>query len=328
MDSVHGYVGSELGLFAQAVNWKQYLQRQLASFIQGRVLEVGAGIGGTMRFLRTHHCSHWTCLEPDPDLAKQIVPQMRGASPARDDALTVVIGTIADLAEASGYDAVLYIDVLEHIENDSLELRQAARLLNDGGHLIVVSPAHQWLYSPFDEAIGHYRRYSRRTLQEVTPQGLALSRLRYLDSVGLLASAGNRFLLKSHRPTIRQISVWDNLMVPLSRFLDAALGYRVGKSVCAVWQRRARRARTSTKVAERMHGRRLYRQESVRRFSNGARRVNWLNSACPRAFAETEFCPTPRRFASTLYRSVVIVRHKKQVQRLRLDICIFRKATS
>jgi len=239
MDSVHGYVGAELGLFAQAVNWKRYLQRQLATFIQGRVLEVGAGIGETTRFVRTDDCSHWTCLEPDPNLARQIVLEMQGISPARADTLTVVVGTVADLAEASGYDAVLYIDVLEHIENDTFELQQAARLLKDGGHLIVVSPAHPWLFSPFDKAIGHYRRYSRRALQELTPQGLTLRRLRYLDSVGLLASAGNRILLKSRLPTTRQIAVWDKLMVPLSRFFDVALGYRVGKSVYAVWQRQA-----------------------------------------------------------------------------------------
>ena len=152
------------------------------------------------------------------------MPELPNTPPARADALAVVVGTVSDLAEASGFDAVLYIDVLEHIENDTCELTHAARLLKDGGHLIVVSPAHQWLFSPFDKAIGHYRRYSRRALQELTPQGLTLRRLRYLDTVGLLASAGNRFLLKSHLPTIRQISVWDNLMVPLSRFLDVASG--------------------------------------------------------------------------------------------------------
>jgi SAM-dependent methyltransferase len=234
---VHHYVGSELGLFAQAVHWKRYLQRQLAGFIHGHVLEVGAGMGGTTRVLRAPDCLSWTCLEPDPGLAGQIVPALQAAAPTQAEALTIIVGMVADLPEGSAFDTILYIDVLEHIENDGEELQQAAALLRTGGHLVVVAPAHQWLYSPFDKAIGHWRRYNRRTLRQLTPTGLALRRLRYVDSVGLLASLGNRLLLKSRAPTGRQVAAWDKLMVPLSRVFDVAFGYRIGKSVSAVWQR-------------------------------------------------------------------------------------------
>ena len=101
----------------------------------------------------------------------------------------------------------------------------------------MMSPAHQWLFSPFDRAIGHFRRYDRKGLQRLTPQGLTLRRLRYLDSGGLLASLVNRFLLRSSTPGVRQIRVWDQILVRLSRLLDPLLGYRVGKSICAVWCR-------------------------------------------------------------------------------------------
>lgn len=240
MDNVHQYVGSELCLFARAANWKRYLQRQLATFIQGSVLEVGAGIGGTTRFLCTSNCVQWTCLEPDSGLAERIVPGMLKASPVCARVVDVVVGTVADLVEASQYDTVLYVDVLEHIENDTFELQQAARLLKEGGHLIVVAPAHQWLFSPFDRAIGHYRRYCRTALQTLTPEGLILRRVRYLDSIGLFASSANRFLLKSNAPSTLQISVWDRLMIPMSRLFDPALAYRVGKSLFAVWQNATR----------------------------------------------------------------------------------------
>jgi 2-polyprenyl-3-methyl-5-hydroxy-6-metoxy-1,4-benzoquinol methylase len=239
MDGVYGYVGSELGLFAQAVNWKRYLQRQLAAFIKGRVLEVGAGIGGSTRFLYTSDRMQWTCLEPDYRLAEQIIPEMAKASPACAGAVNVVVGTIATLGEVSQYDTILYVDVLEHIERDAFEVQQAARLLAQGGHLIVISPAHQWLFSAFDQAVGHYRRYSRAALQTLMPQGLILRRARYLDSVGLFASLANRFVLKSPVPSTRELRFWDSLMVPVSRLLDPALCYRVGKSVYAVWQRPA-----------------------------------------------------------------------------------------
>jgi hypothetical protein len=135
------------------------------------------------------------------------------------------------------FDTILYIDVLEHIERDAEELQGAADRLAVNGHLIVLSPAHQWLFAPFDAAIGHYRRYTRASLRNLTPQGLDLRRLRYLDCVGLLASSGNRFVLRSAMPTPSQIALWDKLMVPMSSVLDRLAGYRLGKTVYAIWQR-------------------------------------------------------------------------------------------
>jgi SAM-dependent methyltransferase len=145
-------------------------------------------------------------------------------------------GTVRDLPAETRFDAILYVDVLEHIEDDAGELATAARRLRPGGVLIVLAPAHNWLYSPFDRAIGHYRRYTRRSLATVGPPALRRLDLRYLDSVGLLASAGNSFILRRSLPTARDVARWDRLMVPLSRRLDSWLGFRVGKSVVGIWR--------------------------------------------------------------------------------------------
>jgi len=148
-------------------------------------------------------------------------------------------GTIDEVADEQSFDAVLYIDVLEHIETDGLEVTKASRRLVPGGYLVVLAPAHQVLFSPFDAAIGHYRRYSRATLRVLGGHSdHRLVKLHYLDSVGLAASAGNRFLLKSGMPNRKQIRLWDRFMVPLSSVIDPLLGYKVGKSILGVWQRR------------------------------------------------------------------------------------------
>jgi hypothetical protein len=146
------------------------------------------------------------------------------------------VGTTAS-AELARYDAILYIDVLEHIEDDRGELARAMTLLKDGGYLVVLAPAHQSLYSEFDRAIGHFRRYDASSLTAAGPPSLALERVFYLDSVGMLASFANRAFLKSRQPTPGQIATWDRLMVPLSKVLDPCFGRRLGKSVIAVWRR-------------------------------------------------------------------------------------------
>lgn len=231
------YIGSELEVFANAVNWKHYLASLLEPFIQGNVLEVGAGIGATTRVLATGLEVSWTCLEPDAILAARLEDLVKEDSLLSRLPLQVVAGSVADLPSSLVFDCILYVDVLEHIRDDDDELRRAAQHLSSQGYLVVLSPAHQWLFSPFDEAIGHCRRYSRKTLQGTGPEGLRLVELRYLDSVGLLASLGNRILLRSSSPSHGQVHFWDRFMVPISRIVDFVLRYRLGKSILAVWCR-------------------------------------------------------------------------------------------
>lgn len=231
------YAGAELDVFAHAANWKRYFASQLRPFIAGRVLEVGAGLGATTRALCTGNEASWTCLEPDAALAARMEQGLESDNPPCPLKPRVVVGTLDQLAADERFDSILYIDVLEHIEDDGAELRKAALHLAPGGNLAVLSPAHQWLFSPFDEAIGHYRRYRRSTLRRAGPADCRLVRMRYLDGVGLLASAANRALLKSSQPTVAQVRLWDRAMVPISRWLDPLLAYRLGKSIVAVWQR-------------------------------------------------------------------------------------------
>jgi len=228
------YVGTELELFAAATNWKTYFASVLAPFIGGRVLEAGAGIGSNIAYLRGPAVREWTSLEPDPELAQRITD--RAAAGDLTTTRRVVAGTIACIAEGRQFDTILYLDVLEHVADDGAELAAAARRLAPGGHLVVLAPAHPFLYSPFDAAIGHFRRYSRASLVALAPAGCRLISQPMLDLAGFFASLANRLLLRSATPSPRQIAFWDGVLVPLSRLLDAVTGRRFGKTVVAVWQ--------------------------------------------------------------------------------------------
>ncbi len=227
------YAGSELELFAKARNWKRYWRGALLPYVGGRVLEVGAGIGANTVLFEGCRYDEWICLEPDAALCGQLREKVRGLR-----AVHAVRSTIGGLPERHRFDSILYIDVLEHIEDDRGELQQAVSRLRPGGHVMVLGPAHQRLYTPFDRAIGHFRRYSRSSLRAIVPSQLSPVTLRYLDAAGLLASAANR-LLQQSMPTDAQIAFWDRWLVPVSRIVDPMLRYGVGKSLLGVWRREA-----------------------------------------------------------------------------------------
>ncbi len=231
------YVGTELDLFAAAVHWKSYVRGRVAPYLGRDVLEVGAGHGGTTRVLCDGRAYRWLCLEPDASLADRL--RLAISDGELPDCCRMKIGTVADLDDRDRFDTILYMDVLEHIEDDRAEMALAADRLRPGGHLVVLSPAHQWLFTPFDAAIGHHRRYTRRTLRDAAPPDLPLVRLDYLDAAGMLASLGNRLVLQSAMPNPGQIAVWDRFLVPCSRWIDPILGHSLGKSILGIWRKPA-----------------------------------------------------------------------------------------
>jgi 2-polyprenyl-3-methyl-5-hydroxy-6-metoxy-1,4-benzoquinol methylase len=227
------YPGGELELFAAAHNWKSYWARHVRPFLSGDVLEVGAGIGSNTLFLDPGGTGRWMCLEPDPILFAYLTNALGKRSRRRPYEL--VCGTLGSLKNQQ-FDTIIYIDVLEHIEDDREELECATRHLRSNGHLIVLSPAHQCLFTRFDAAIGHFRRYNRTMLGRVSPSCLNIIWLRYLDSIGLIASAGN-LLLRQSVPSDAQLRFWDQWIVPVSRVFDPFVRYNIGKSIVAVWRK-------------------------------------------------------------------------------------------
>jgi SAM-dependent methyltransferase len=232
------YVGSELDLFAKVRHWKLYWSQQIRPFLAGDILEVGAGMGSNTPFLDSGDRGRWVCLEPDPQLAAQITKDLNQTT--GHYTYETMCSTLQALDASQQFDTIIYIDVLEHIENDREELKMAASHLRPGGRIIALSPAHQWLFTPFDAAVGHFRRYNRSMLRSISPVSLRLDKLIFLDSVGLTASLANLLLLRQAMPNPAQLQFWDQWLIPLSRVLDKVLRYAVGKSILAIWRKPSR----------------------------------------------------------------------------------------
>lgn len=228
------YVGDELVLFGQARNWKRYLSELILPHLGQSVLEVGAGLGETASVLCPTTVDKWVCLEPDIRFVE--VLQSKVAVGLLAPACEVMHGTIAMLAK-SQFETILYVDVLEHIEQDAAELEMAATQLFPGGKLIILAPAHNRLFSPFDRQVGHYRRYDKNMLVKALPESLMLLESKYLDSAGILLSLMNKLLLRQSEPTLRQIRFWDRFILPVSKLLDPLFRFRLGKSILLIAQK-------------------------------------------------------------------------------------------
>jgi hypothetical protein len=229
------YIGNELELFEHARNWKNYYHSYFASFLKSRICEVGAGIGGTTKSLCSGTEDKWICVEPDKEMCNKIKARIiNGELPSNCETFC---GTLDEYDTINKFGAVLYIDVIEHIELDKNELETADLRISNEGYLIIVVPAFQFLYNKFDKAIGHFRRYNKRRLKAALPDGYNIIELKYLDSVGFFTSVLNKYLLKQEYPTLKQVKFWDSYLVPISKVLDLILFFGIGKSLLLVAQK-------------------------------------------------------------------------------------------
>jgi SAM-dependent methyltransferase len=229
------YIGNELTIFKEAVNWKKYWYNSINKYISGDVLEVGAGIGINTNLIlqNCQDVKSIVSIEPDKSLANQIMRNLTGET----SKVTVLNQYLEDLSTDKKFDTIVYIDVIEHIEDDHSELNKAKLYLKEGGILIILVPAYNFLFSPFDEAVGHYRRYNKKILLKAIPDELSNLNLFYLDSLGVCASLMNKFVLKQSYPSKEQILNYDRIIVPVSIILDKLTFHLFGKSLVGVWKK-------------------------------------------------------------------------------------------
>lgn len=226
------YTGDELEIFRHATNWKKYYRSKVVNhFLPGTVLEVGAGIGEMTKCLRPL-CENQEWIALDPDKANTDVIEKLVLEGELDKNVKTFNGFLDDLKKPKGsFSNLLFIDSLEHIKDDSKTLKKASSLLSDGGILIIIAPAHNFLFNEFDHKIGHFRRYSKKTLRNILPEDIREISNSYIDSAGFFLSLANKFILRSSEPSLNQILFWDRIIVPISIVLDKFLNYQFGKNL-------------------------------------------------------------------------------------------------
>ena len=85
------------------------------------------------------------------------------------------------------FDTILCLDVLEHISDDRLAMKNLYRILNKDGNIIISVPAINYLYGIRDKKIGHFRRYDRGELiEKLKESGFEVVDVRYWNFLGVL----------------------------------------------------------------------------------------------------------------------------------------------
>ena len=201
-----------------------------AKHLQGRVLEIGAGIGQlTGLLLQSPRIAELVSVEPD----LKFYDRLRSTFPDH----AVVHGTIHDLMPSENWDSILSVNVLEHIEDDERELAGYHALLRPrNGVFCLFVPARPEIYSPLDRDFGHFRRYTRPYLKQKLQQAhFRILELYYFNFVGYLTWWLTFCALKQRSFNPAAVWCFDRLLFPALFALEANLFHPpVGQSLVAV----------------------------------------------------------------------------------------------
>ena len=222
----------EFAALSEAINYRKAIVTEFAPYLRGRILEVGAGIGQTSEaILELPGVTELVGVEPDARFQqgfRERLPTTR-----------LVAGTTADLDAGEAFDAAVMVNVLEHIEHDVEELARLREILRHGaGHLCILVPARQELYSRLDSDFGHFRRYDKPLLAgRLREAGFMVRHIHYFNLAGYFAWGLRYKLLRGRSFDIDQVRLFDRRIFPLvHRFESGVCRPPFGQSLIAIAQ--------------------------------------------------------------------------------------------
>jgi SAM-dependent methyltransferase len=216
------YGSQILARISRAPRFSAWMAELIRPLCGSRVLEIGSGTGGLTRHLipRRRYVAS--------DVNPLYLHTLEALSTDRPY-LSVGYCNVGDLASfpkvEGGYDTVVCINVIEHVEDDGAALTNIRSVLVPGGRALVLVPQGEWNRGSLDDVLGHKRRYSVAGLRAVAERsGFEVKEVRAFNRFGTLAWFLNGKILRRRSFGLFQVLTL-NLIVPVLRVVDRWLPF-------------------------------------------------------------------------------------------------------
>jgi SAM-dependent methyltransferase len=200
--------------------------------LSARVLEVGCGLGNFTQYLTGRDLV--VGIDNEPRCVEKHQKRFAGHA----NVVTISMDVLSsEFLELRRYEpsSIACLNVLEHVKDDAQALVHMNTVLPRGGTAVLIVPAFRSLYGPVDQKLGHYRRYSKRTLTRMAQDaGFRPRILRYINFAGFFGWWFNAHIFKKTEQSAAQIKIFDAAVVPVLSRLERWIHPLVGQSIFAV----------------------------------------------------------------------------------------------
>ena len=201
---------------------------------QKRILDVGSGPGLYFDALMEYEPSLYFATDYSPSFVEDIRTSFSGRPGCKAGVLDLTADQLPAGILSERFDYVLCFDVIEHIQDDEKAVRNLVSLVKYTGAegLFLRVPALQGIFGENDRTIGHYRRYSRKTLSTLLLRaGLDIRVIRYQNILGVLPwYIIGRMVKRPLAVSRREGRLFDKL-VPVLRCMERIAPPPVGLSL-------------------------------------------------------------------------------------------------
>lgn len=233
------YPGKDLEAMSFAVNYHKWIIDEFRPFLGKDIVEVGAGTGDFSTLLLDETPDSLSLVEPSEmfEILQQSV--LKKSSNTKIRSFNSIFANIADeLKVEQKPDSIIYVNVMEHIEEDEKELKIIHETLEPNGKVFIFVPALKFLYGEFDKKIGHFRRYTKRELvKKVEEAGFEILKVKYFDILGIAPWFLKYQVLRSNSLESSAVEVYDKFIVPFAKKLESFSTPVVGKNILLVAQK-------------------------------------------------------------------------------------------
>lgn len=228
-----------LDVISKADKFNRWMYETIRPFCKGNVLEIGSGVGNISEyFLRDHFNIQLT------DIRAGYCDRLGQKFGHYPNLLGITSMDLVDdrfdekfSGHFNKYETVFALNVVEHIHDDVLALKNAYKLLANGGKLIILVPSYQALFNQFDTELGHYRRYTKSSLRAVfNASGFDVIHQQYFNLIGIFGWYFTGRILQRKTIPAGQMGLY-NTLVPVFKVIDKMILNSVGLSTIVVGEK-------------------------------------------------------------------------------------------
>jgi 2-polyprenyl-3-methyl-5-hydroxy-6-metoxy-1,4-benzoquinol methylase len=215
-----------------------WLIDMFAHYLGDRVLEIGAGIG-TISERIALHARTLVVSEIDTECFKIIKPKIESIQSSC--IVEFAAYTLGEPCPKSfkqyPFDSVVITNVLEHVPDDGMALSHLRDIMKQHARLIIFVPAMEGIYCTLDKALGHYRRYSKQSLQNCLHNaGYNILEIKYVNFLGIFGWWLNGRVLR--RKVVPESNFrYFKYLLPLVRVIESRVSLPFGISLLAIGEK-------------------------------------------------------------------------------------------
>ena len=227
-----------LEIISKLDRFNDWMFDEIHDYVKGNILEVGSGIGTiSARILRKKDVEKVILT----DVSNIYISRLKKKFNDKNTKVTKLdLGNLNDFKKLKkdSFDTIVCLNVLEHVKEDLLAIKNMKSLLKKNGKLILLVPAYKFLYNELDMAVLHYRRYSKKDLVNLSKKSdFNIKKMFYFNFVSIFGWFINGGLL-GKREVNETAAGFLNKFIPVVKFIEKYIIFRkMGLSLIAIYEK-------------------------------------------------------------------------------------------